>query len=403
MSRTPQQAQAPRRALILSCVGGGPMERLARRLGEQGLQAAVLAGATPEKWRGLMASGTFGRVRARLGAFLIFPLRALIAALGRSAEILIPTTNPFYLPFLLVMTRPIHRRIVIPLIYDLYPDALEGDGVSKAGGLASRVWAAANTFLFERADGVAFIGEEMGRHARARYGEPRRWLLAETGADTEEFSAPASVEAADPSSLEAWCEGKVIVAYVGNMGRVHDWETLAKAGPGVLTRARRPVGLVIAASGPGALQLQAAWAHLPSEQVRFEAPLDDQGWVRLMRRVQISVVTLRSSAKYTSIPSKAFSAMAAGAAIMAIAPEGSDVATLVVRHGCGSVSEPGNDVGVERDLLALIDDEAWLERCRHRSKDAASTHYDMPVLAHRWKTFLAEVNSRARGVGLDER
>ena len=56
------------------------------------------------------------------------------------------------------------------------------------------------------------------------------------------------VIAAPESDLERWCEGKVVLSYVGNMGISHDWDTLADAvstligDPGVKT----PFGVVVA-------------------------------------------------------------------------------------------------------------------------------------------------------------
>jgi len=370
------------------------MERLARRLTEEGLPTSVLAGKTPSQWRCLMTAGLLGRLRARAGAFLLFPLMAVGAALRSRAEILVPTTNPFILPHLLVLTRPLHRCKVVPLIYDLYPDALEGENLARSGGLASRLGAAANRVVFSEANGLAFIGAEMGRHARARYGEPRRWILAETGADLAEFATqPSAAEGnGERTPLEAWCTGKIILAYVGNMGRLHDWETLAMAIPGVLARTPRPVGVVVAASGPGEAYLRRAWSHLPPSQVRFESPLEDRPWARFMGSVHVSIVTLRMSAEFTAIPSKAFSAMAGGSAILAIAPKGSDVACLVTKHSCGAVAPPGDREATERALLMLIENDPALAACRERARCAARDYYDMPVLARRWKAFLEQVS-----------
>jgi len=384
------KALPQRRVLLLSCVGGGPMVRLARRLTELGWATEVVAGATPETWRGRMASGPLGRVSARTEAFLKYPLQALWTALARGADTLIPTTNPFFLPLLLVLTRPIHGRRVVPLIYDLYPDALEAEGISRKSGLLSRLGEAANRYLFRKADGVVFIGEGMGRYARNRYGEPSRWLVAETGADAAEFETSAGAIADDDErALDVWCRGKTLIAYVGNMGLVHDWDTLAQAVPRLIESTLKPLGILIAASGPGVRRLADAWAGLPAQAIRFEGPLDDQRWARLLPRVHVSVVTLRSSARHTSVPSKAFSAMAAGNAILAIAPTDSDLATLVMSHGAGVVIAPGDAEKAASALLGLVTDAQQLAAMRAKAAAAARTAYDMPELASRWANFLS--------------
>ena len=91
-------------------------------------------------WRRQMGSGRLGRLRARLEAFLVFPLTASWKATRWPKAILIPTTNPFFLPWVLTATRPLHGRPVVPLWYDLYPDAVEASGMAKCqhGDMQSR-------------------------------------------------------------------------------------------------------------------------------------------------------------------------------------------------------------------------------------------------------------------------
>jgi glycosyltransferase involved in cell wall biosynthesis len=248
-----------------------------------------------------------------------------------------------------------------------------------------------NRFTFSRADAVVFIGARMGEHARRRYGEPPRWAVLETGAELSEFSPEALAPAAPESELERWCEGRVVLSYVGNMGRMHDWETLAAAVPRVLAQARGRIGVVIAAWGPGAEVLRRAWADLPADAIRFEPPLDDRPWARLLSRTHVALVTLRDEARNTSIPSKTFSAMAAGAAVLAVAPRDSDVANLVDRHACGVVVPPGDVEAATAALLRLCDEPEHRGALRRAATAAVVGHYDMPQLAARWGTLLDDV------------
>ncbi len=381
----------------MSSVGGGPMERLARKLQDCRIPARIVNGQSPERWRALMASGTAGRMRARIGAMIAFPLRALSDSILRRGSVLIPTTNPFFLPALLVATRPLHRQPVVPLIYDLYPDALEAGGMVGDRGVVVRLGMAANRFLFRAADGVVFIGKRMAEHARARYGEPRRWTVLETGADLGEFGDEAGQSSLADSDLGRWCEGKLILGYVGNLGIVHDWRTFAELVPILLETTHVPVGVVVAASGPGVEFLREAWARLPDAQVRFVRPLEDREWARLLRRIDLSIVTLRAEARQTSIPSKTFSAMAAGSAIAAIAPEDSDVADVVGRHGCGLVLPPGDPEGAARAIGALVSNPVRLGEMRAAARRAVREEYDMSLLAERWSQFLAPELARGGG------
>ncbi|MGH8574560.1 MAG: glycosyltransferase, partial [Gammaproteobacteria bacterium] len=312
------------------------MERLAHALTALGAEAQVLEEFSDRRWRGLMASGGIGRARARIGSMLVFPFRVIAHGFFRRPCVLVATTNPFYLPLVLIATRPLHRVPVVALVYDLYPDALEVSGVLNPQGLVARVAAGANRFWLSRAEAVVFIGPEMAEHVRGRYGSPAYSEVIETGASVSEFDTVCAHVADAESELERWCRGKVVVSYVGNLGEMHDWETVCRAVPRVLADpALARLCFVVAAFGAGAETLARRWSGLAPDRVRFEPPLPDPAWVRLLSSSSIALVTLKEAASKTSIPSKTFSAMAAGNAVVAVAPAGSDLATVVARECCG--------------------------------------------------------------------
>lgn len=393
--------EGPRTLSIASCVGGGPMERLAAALPAHGCEARLIQQFTPETWRWLISNGSAGRFASRLVSHAGFPVHTLFQAALRPSRVLVPTTNPFILPTVMVLGRGIHRRPVVPLVYDLYPDALEAAGMERLDALKALA-ESANRYCFGHADGVVFIGRRMGEHARKRYGEPRRWIVLETGASMAEMEAAAAPESAE-TDLERWCHHRSVISYVGNMGRVHDWETLAESIPQVLRRQKlAKAGIVIAASGPGAEVLRQRWSGRSPDDVRFEPPLADRPWARLLLRTSISVVTLKESARYTSIPSKTFSAMAAGNAIVAVAPRESDLGDLVVENGCGVVVRPGDVDGLTATLLDLLTDDSRLRTLRDNAVRAVRERYDIGILARRWCTFLSEVTGQPFGRPVSE-
>ena len=254
------------------------MDRLAEQLRTLGAEAQVQARFTPERYRSLMTSRP-GRLFARTAAFLEFPLRAAAQAI-RQNSVLVPTTNPFLLPFFLILTRPLHGRRVVALVYDLYPDALEAAGAEVSG--VGDLVAMSNRWWFSRADAVVFIGRRLADHAIARYGMPRRYEIIETGADTRELD-PQRLGGEPVSELETWMSNRTVLSYVGNLGHVHDWQTIEDVIPHLADRG--DTAIVVAASGPGAQQWKRSWQTLSKEFVRFEPPLDDTAWARLLRNV----------------------------------------------------------------------------------------------------------------------
>ena len=360
------------------------MARLVRRLKDIGAEASVTAGMGPNQWRYLMSGGSSGRFKARRDALLRFPLQVLKEATAGESEIWIPTTNPFTLPWLMVATRVLHGRMVVPLIYDLYPDAFEAADVPGAQGPLGRIAAAMNRQLFAQADGVVFIGRRMAEHVARRYGEPRRSVIIETGADLDEFSPQRIGDMTPESELESFCRTHTTLSYVGAMGSMHDVETFAEALPRVVA-AHEKVGVVIAASGVGVEALKARVSH---PRIRFVASLPDRAWARLLTFTDISLVSLKPEAAHTSCPSKAYSALAAGCALLAVAPADSDLADLVATSGAGARVTPGDADAFVAELDKMVSEEDRLDALKHAAREAIATRYDLKLLARRWERFL---------------
>ncbi|MGH8572717.1 MAG: glycosyltransferase, partial [Gammaproteobacteria bacterium] len=374
------------------------MVRLARALTALGAEARVLERFSDRRWRKLMASGAIGRARARIGSMLVFPIRAIAHGFFHGPDVLVATTNPFYLPLVLIATRPLHRVPVVALVYDVYPDALEAAGVVSPQGLLPRAAAGANRFWLSRAEAVVFIGPQMAEHIRLCYGSPPCSEVIETGASVSEFDTVCAHAADAEGELTRWCRGKIVVSYVGNLGQMHDWETVCRAVPRVLADpALARLSFVVAASGAGAEYLARRWSGLGPDRIRFEPPLADPAWARLLSSTSIALVTLKEAASKTSIPSKTFSAMAAGNAVVAVAPAGSDLAAVVARECCGAVVSPGDVDGLVHALRGLVLDPEALRVARDRGRGAIAARYDAAVLAGRWLAVLTAIAVKSRG------
>ncbi len=370
------------------------MERLVRELRGLGQEASVLDEFAPSRWRELMNRGRSGRTWARLKSLAAFPLKSLADATFGDTETVIPTTNPFTLPPWMVMTRAIHGRMVVPLVYDLYPDAMEVAGVASSQGAVAQAARFLNRIMVQEADGVVFIGRRMADHVIANYGEPKRYTIIETGADASEFDPSSLGPAESQTELEAFCDDHFVISYVGAMGAMHDWQTLAELIPNVLERHEK-AAFVIAATGPGVASLKDALQTLDSPRLRFIEPLSDNAWARLLVRSHVSLVSLREEARHTSCPSKTFSALAASSAVLAIGPVDSDLGDVLVQ------SQGGRMVGNGRVDEAVSILSEWMNNpeahhvVREKARMAARTRWDMRVLAKRWDDFL-QTTRRAR-------
>ena len=384
------QAQRRLRAALLTSVGGSVLQRLSDAVPVGRGELRVVSSLSPERWREAMRAGAFDRLRTRLVAYGVFPLKAVATALlAPTREVFVASTNPFFLPAVMVATRTLHGKRIVVLVYDLFPEAAIAAGAATESSVSSRAMRAVNRFALTRADGVVFIGERMAARVKSLYGAPRTSCVIETGAATSDF-APESLNEPQAKGLKQFCDGMLVLSYVGNLGHVHDWLTLGEGLEPLFEELSNFV-VVIAASGANVRNLQERWAGIPADRLRFEGPLDDNDWAWLMARTDIALVTLKESAKETSIPSKVFSAMAAGSAIVAVAPAGSDLREVCEKHGSGAAILPGDAPQLTSTLRRILQDNALLNDMKASALSALTQHYEMSVLAEKWVTFLEQL------------
>lgn len=345
---------------MFSSVGGGPLQRMMTEMKKRGQSARLTPILSPEQWRDLFRKGTAGRLAARALTFGAYPLMTLAEAIKLSLKakplekpILVVSTNPFFLPHFLVAAKPLHRCGVVSLMYDMYPDAFEAAGVDNKW--LSKIMTAANKWMIRHSDAVVYLGDEMRASSEKRYGKnPITWIIP-NGADRTEFDKAAVRENALDKDFQAWCQDRCLFSYVGNMGLMHDVETLEKAVPKFLADLnddeKSHVGIVIAATGPGDARLRESWKNI-GECVKFIGPQKDDAWANLLIETDIALATLTNEAHATSAPSKIYSAVTATCIPLVVAPDNSDLASLVRK--CGEVIHPGDVEGLVRTMKMMF-------------------------------------------------
>jgi glycosyltransferase involved in cell wall biosynthesis len=145
-------------------------------------------------------------------------------------------------------------------------------------------------------------------------------------------------------------EGQVVIMHSGNLGVVHETESLIP-----LIRflgGTREVCFLFVGEGQGKTRLEGWACREKLENVRF---VDYQAQEQLRYSLSagdIHLVTLRSEMEGLSVPSKVYGIMAVGRPVVFIGPDGSEVASLIRESGCGEVFSPQES---EKAALAILD------------------------------------------------
>ncbi len=266
---------------------------------------------------------------------------------------------------------------------DLFPDALTASGSLREGSLVERFITLLIRADLQTADSNVFLGAHLLEAARRRFGRVPRATIIPVGADASLFTG---TNAPDLS-----CTFPLRLLYCGNLGRLHDVDTIADA-----IKQGLPSGLTCTFRGNGSgfhSLLSAAEPLGPLPAVLFGGNLAEAEWIAEMRRSQLALVTVRPGAESVVMPSKTYSAMSAGQAIIGICPARSDLASLIRHYDCGWQIEPGQPRAIRSLLSRLIANPVEVQVKRENALRAARTAFDSPTIAGQWCEVVNQVTA----------
>ena len=216
------------------------------------------------------------------------------------------------------------------------------------------------------------------------------------------------------------------ILYCGNFGNMHDsatlfdyWNQVAESGivyepvqrfvPSVAQRAPAsltPPGQTVPihhlratrvpsefpqwlfhCSGPKRASLETERAQLPDllkEQIHLGGGLDQAAWITTMESADVALVTMVPGSETVVMPSKTYSAMMAGQAILAIAPEDSDLVDTIKAADCGWFVEAGDVAGLAKVIDAICSDAEGVLEKRENAYSYAHAHLGQDSLAKDW-------------------
>jgi glycosyltransferase involved in cell wall biosynthesis len=303
---------------------------------------------------------TLGRVVNYVSYLLLGALRALVA---RRPDVVIAGSDPplaIWVGILAARGAP-----VVYSLRDLHPDAAIASGRIRRGWLA-RSWERLHAAALRQAQLVVCLSPRMADRVVAKGVADDRVIVVPDGA-----ARPSGHP--DPRVVAELRSGADFVAlHAGNLGVAGAWETLGRAQRLV------PEGIRFALVGEGC---RADDSRRLGLRIRPFRPAQELPSV--MEAGDVQIVTLRRGLEGLVVPSKVYTALAHGRPILAVVPEESDVADLLLTWGCGVIADPDDPADVaakarwcaeHRDAVGAMGDRA-AEAGRHFRRAACLARF----------------------------
>ncbi len=301
----------------------------------------------------------------------------------RAGDVLIAKTDP---PLLSILAAPIarwKRASLVNWLQDVFPEVASHLGANPLprpldGWLRRRRDASLRAARMN-----VIIGRRMRDYLIGRGVAPEKLVVVDNWADADIQPKPARDSAL---RRREGLMDRFVVAYSGNLGRAHEYETLIGA-TGPLAGDRRFMFLMIGGGAKMGL-LRAEVAARGLENFRFlpYQPRSELG--DSLAAADVHLVSLIPALEGLIVPSKLYGILAAGRPTVFVGDPDGEIARIIRDADCGVVVGVGDAAGLAAALLGLSQDPARCAAMGERATGVYESNYSREAAVGRWEELL---------------
>lgn len=342
-----------------------------------------------------VATARFGRknLAGRAGNYLTFHLSAglRIRRLARAGDVVIVGTDPPMLSVTAAVALAGTGASLVNWILDLFPEAAIRLGLLPADSLAARLLCGLRDKSLRQARlNVAPIGR-MAELLIGRGVPGGNLLVMHQWSDGEAIRPLAPSD--NPLREEWGLQGKIVVGYSGNFGRVHEFGTIIDAAE----RLRHRTDILFMFIGDGQKR---AWIE---EEVRRRKlgnvqmkPLQPRNKLpQSLGAADIHLVSLIPDLEPCSVPSKFYGILAAGRPTLFVGDPDGEIARIIARTGCGATVAIGRDAELAAEIVRLVDSPQVREAMGRAARQTFDAEFREGVGIAAWQRLLADLATPA--------
>ncbi len=365
---------------------------LAEGLAARGWPVHVIAtGDEPGERRGVVIHRTgpgaqHGGLVSRLRNYgrFIHHARRELDTLAQPGDIIVPMTDP---PMLGAGASGVARQRqarVVHWIQDIYPEIVSahfGWLLAPPLGPLRR----ARNAAWRSAVCCVTPGEDMAQTV-ARQQVPADRIATVPNWAPSELRVSASRTEIDARRAAWGLTGKFVLAYSGNLGRVHEFAAAIAAAE--ILRTREEIVLLFIGTGPRYPEVCAAAQTRQLANIRFLPPEPRENLAASLAAADAHLVTLQQEFARLVYPSKLAGALAAGRPVLFVGPTDGEIARLLAREQCGVAVGPADGAALAKVVAEWRDRP---ERCAQLGRQARATyekHFTFEAALARWEDIL---------------
>jgi colanic acid biosynthesis glycosyl transferase WcaI len=307
-------------------------------------------------------------MKRRVLNYLSYVALAIPRALFLRCDVVLAMTDPPFEGIVGAIVATLKGKPYVYNIRDMYPDMAVGGAIVRPGLLA-RLWERLHRWALRRATRVIVLGEDMKARIIAKGVDAVRVEIVRDGADIPPCNAPEPL--LDREIIQKIRgDFSFVLVHAGNLGFYGAWKTLITA---VRQLEAEGAGLVFVGDGAQRVNMEALAKE--AQNVLFLPFFPANKIPSVLAAADAHVITVKRGLEGVVVPSKLYGILAAGKAILAVAPEETDAVSLGAKFGFAVSADPDRPEEVVAAIRSLAGDNAKVENMGQAAR-AVAPNYD---------------------------
>ena len=300
---------------------------------------------------------------------------------------LVDSTTPF-LPLVAYILKILRGWKYVFLVEDVYPEIAINLGYIHDNGFLSITWGFFNKLVYKNAKRVIAIGPRMRELLLRKLPEGEtedKVAVIHNWGDGESILPRSNNDNWFRQNLDL--TDKTVVLYSGNMGASHDLESVLKSASKLLHV--KGIGFVFIGNGAKRARIECMAKELRLTNF-FLLPYQERSILPYSITCgDISIITLEPGMEGLSVPSKLYSSLAAGQAVIAIMGEKSEVVDVIQEYQCGIRVPPGDENQLTHIIQDLHNDPVKLQDMKRNARDCFEKYFTMSKAIQSYEKILS--------------
>lgn len=316
----------------------------------------------------------------------------------RPGDVVVAKTDPPMMSVCAALAAAIKRGTLVNWVQDLFPEvavAMDVPGARQVAPLLKRV----RNWSLRRARMNVVLGSIMRQRLLDEGTPPEQITIIENWADGDLIQPVSKRD--NPLVREWQLENRFVLGYSGNMGQVHEFQTIIEAAD--LLKAVEAVAFVFIGDGIGRrwLEAEVLARGLTNVQFRPYQPASHLRWS--LSLPDVHVISLRPNLEGLIVPSKFYGVAAAGRPVIHLGDPGGEIARILHREQCGWAFSIGEAASLAQCIVRLSQQPEEVETAGRQARNAFDRQYARSHALRTWRELLESVSPDIlRGESLDE-